>query len=200
MNATCERLIETLRRELLDRVLIPQPGAPSRRPDRVPGALQHGPPTPRHRPARPRLAPRHCSQPRRPANPPKIHPERPDQRVHPSRLTKRRGAGQQLNPIFGRDRLALRSPGRAAGERLHRQRGRRTPEIMAFGSATPGPVITLRRRPQQQVRTQLETPPNHLTQRGFDMRASPGFRGIVSTAPNRVICMPVRPAQRQAPC
>jgi putative transposase len=54
MNATCERLVGTLRRELLDRVLDPQRTTLARRPDRLPGALQHSPAAPGHSATRPR--------------------------------------------------------------------------------------------------------------------------------------------------
>ena len=100
MNATCERLLGTLRRELLDRMLILSE-ASARRPDRVPGPLQHGPAASGHRPAGSllgvRSSRRHSSQPRCPANPPETRTERADQRIQPSRLTPRRnrrpGAG-----------------------------------------------------------------------------------------------------------
>ena len=57
MNAICERLIGTLRRELLDRTMILSQ-AHLRRPGRVPGALQHRPAASGHRPARPGPWPR----------------------------------------------------------------------------------------------------------------------------------------------
>ena len=56
----------TLRRELLDRTLILERGAPARRPGRIPGALQHRPATSGHRPARPRQPEHHrCPRHRR---------------------------------------------------------------------------------------------------------------------------------------
>jgi putative transposase len=88
-NAICERFTGTLRCELLDRTLLLKPGAPVRRPDQVPGALQHRPAASGHRPARPGpwpRSPRHPSRPRCVSDPPKTGPERLDQRIRESRL------------------------------------------------------------------------------------------------------------------
>jgi hypothetical protein len=77
MNAICERLVGTLRREFLDRVLILGEA-------HVRAVLTDVDARQIHRKARPR---------------------RPDQRVCPRRLTLRRPAGQLPNSIFGRDRM-----------------------------------------------------------------------------------------------
>ena len=109
MNATCERLVGTLRRELLGRVLILgeahlrtmladyQAHYNTARPhqgiaQRVPGGDHDGG----------RLAVADLDHER-------IHgtrPGRPDQRVLARRLTPRRLAGHQADPIFERDRIA----------------------------------------------------------------------------------------------
>jgi hypothetical protein len=112
MNATCERLVGTLRREILDRVLIlserhlrsvlaeyqahyntarPRQGIAQRVPDDEGDAPRVTANRPRHR-----------------ADPPKTRPGRPDQRIHARRLTPRRSAGHQPNPIFERDRMPHR--------------------------------------------------------------------------------------------
>jgi putative transposase len=109
MNAICERLVGTLRRELLDRVLDPRRAAPARRPGRIPSALQHRPASPRHRATCPRRrtrrSPRHRDRRRHTTDPPESCPQRPNQRVHARRLKDRTPAGHQPNPIFERDRI-----------------------------------------------------------------------------------------------
>ncbi len=107
MNAICERLIGTLRRELLDRTVIlnqahlravlaeyqehyntarPHQGIGQRVPDD--GAR----------------SPRHRSRPRHVSDPPKTSPERPDQRIRASRLTSEITQATCQNPIFERHR------------------------------------------------------------------------------------------------
>ena len=108
MNAICERLVGTLRRELLHHVLILGEAHLRAVLTGYQGALQHGPAAPGHRPARPRRRTRHSprdrNQRRHMADPPKTRPGRPDQQICARRLTPGRPAGQLPNPIFERDR------------------------------------------------------------------------------------------------
>ena len=109
MNAICERLVGTLRRELLDRILILgeqhlhavlaeyQTHYNTARPHQ--GIAQHLPDDERDGP------PRHRDRHRHTTDPPETYPQRPDQRVHARRLKDETPAGHQPNPIFERDRL-----------------------------------------------------------------------------------------------
>src|SRR6266516_7077229 len=91
INAICERLVGTLRRELLDRTLILgeahlravlteyQTHYNTARPHQ--GIAQHVPDSDRDAP------PRHRDRHRHTTDPPKTCPQQPDQRIHARRLT-----------------------------------------------------------------------------------------------------------------
>ena len=115
MNAICERLVGTLRRELLDRILIlgeahlravlaeyqehyntarPHQGIGQRIPD-----AEHHPP---------RVTAGDFHVP----DPPKTCPERPDQRVRASRLKSEKAQVTDQNPIFERHKDSVIEPHR----------------------------------------------------------------------------------------
>jgi transposase len=109
MNAICERLVGTLRREILDRVLILGEGHLRTVLTEYQAQLQHGPTAPGHRPARlrrqPRQWPPHRCRPRPRADPPKTRPGRPDQRICARRMIFRRTAVHDASLIFERHRM-----------------------------------------------------------------------------------------------
>jgi putative transposase len=108
MNATCERLVGTLYRELLDRMLILgeqhlravlteyQAHYNTARPHQ--GIAQRVPDDERDAPCA-TMTDADTQQIRR-----RPRPGRPDQRIHARRMTHRRPAGHLANPIFERDR------------------------------------------------------------------------------------------------
>ena len=108
MNAICERLVGTLRREVLDRAL--SLGETHLRTDLTDYQAHYNMarPPPRHRPARPlRCAPSSLHHGRgfpRSSDTPKTRPERPDQRVRASRLRSTKTQLTNQNPISGRRR------------------------------------------------------------------------------------------------
>ena len=101
MNATCERP-GTLRREILDRMLILGERHLRSVLTEYQAQLQHGQAAPGHCPARPRQRtrwwPPHRCRPRPRMDPPQTRPQRPDQRIHTCCLTSRRLTGHQADP------------------------------------------------------------------------------------------------------
>ena len=107
MNAICERLVGTLRRELLDRVLIL--GEAHLRAVLTDYQAHYNMARPHQGIAQRVPADEHDAHPGRDqrrltADPPKTRPQRPDQRICARRLTLGRPAGQLPNSILERDR------------------------------------------------------------------------------------------------
>jgi hypothetical protein len=114
MNATCEHLVGTLRRELLGPRADPRRRASARRPDRISGTLQHGPAASGHRPAHPRRRTcrslHHRDRHRHTTDPAKTRSWRLDQRIHACRLMPEDLQVTLPNHIFERDRLSAACP------------------------------------------------------------------------------------------
>jgi hypothetical protein len=104
MNATCERLVGTLRPPSPRPDADPGRGAPARRSHGISDALQHRAAAPGHRTARPRQRPPHPprrrDRPRHRTDPPTTRPGRPDKRIHSRRLTRPEPAGHRAESYF----------------------------------------------------------------------------------------------------
>jgi transposase InsO family protein len=124
MNAICERLVGTLRREVLDRTLIrgeahlravlTEYQTLTTRPGHTKASLSMSP-------AQIVTPPRHRDRHRHGTDPPKTRPGRPDQRIRGRRLTHRESAGQRTESCFRAAQVRRAMPSDRGGAFLRQE-------------------------------------------------------------------------------